>query len=66
MRTAVLAMVTGEATMPPFRLQVHLVAARYGQRPDQVREWPADDFLEAVAVLPATGIVTTHVRTRDG
>jgi hypothetical protein len=27
---------------------VHLVAARYGQSPAQVRSWPADDFLDAL------------------
>jgi hypothetical protein len=32
-----------------------MVAARYGQRPDQVRDWPADDFLDAMNFLGVTG-----------
>jgi hypothetical protein len=32
----------------PFRVQVHMVAALYGQSPEQVRAWPADDFMDAL------------------
>jgi hypothetical protein len=38
----------------PFRLGVHLVAARYGTTPDDVRAWPADDYADAVAFLEVT------------
>jgi hypothetical protein len=36
-------------------VQYHLVAARYGQTVDQVRAWPADDFLDAVNFWSVTG-----------
>lgn len=38
----------------PLGLLVHLVAARYGQSPDAVREWPADDFSDACNYLGVT------------
>lgn len=54
MKAVLLRLSKGErATLPPD-LQVHLVAARYGQTPDQVRDWPADDFLRAVHFLKVT------------
>jgi hypothetical protein len=31
-----------------------MVAARYGQTPAQVDEWPADDFLDAMKFLKVT------------
>lgn len=43
----------GEPTSIPNPLAIHLVAAAYGQSPAQVREWPADDFTLARAVLEA-------------
>ena len=52
--------VAGEAGSVPFRLGVHLVAARYGTSPAAVRDWPATDYLDAVAMLEAT----TPVRIR--
>jgi len=30
------------------------VAARYGQTPEAVRSWPADDFLDALSMLGVT------------
>lgn len=44
----------GEAVRFPHRVQVHLVAARYGQTPEQVRDWPADDFMDALGVMGVT------------
>jgi hypothetical protein len=44
----------GEPTKLPLRLRYHLVAARYGTTPDKVREWPADDFADAVSFLGVT------------
>lgn len=38
----------------PHRALVHMVAARYGTTPEAVREWPADDFLDACNFLPLT------------
>lgn len=32
----------------PFKVQVHMVAVLYGQTPEAVRQWPADDFLDAL------------------
>ncbi len=32
----------------PFAVQVHMVAALYGQTPESVRQWPADDFRDAL------------------
>ena len=39
----------------PLRVQVHMVAARYGTTPDEVRDWPADDFMDAMSMLEITG-----------
>lgn len=44
----------GKRAKLPFRVQVHLIAARYGQTPDQVKEWPADDFMDALSFLGVT------------
>jgi hypothetical protein len=44
----------GARTRLPMRLRVHLVAARYGTTPAAVREWPADDFLDAMSFLGVT------------
>lgn len=61
-----LAVARGEGATLPFRLQVHIVAARYGTTPAAVRQWPASDFMDALAMLPATGVVTTLVGSGDG
>lgn len=61
-----MAVARGQSVTLPFRLQVHMVAARYGQSPAAVRQWPASDFMDALAMLPATGIVTTLVSSTDG
>lgn len=45
----------GTPTRLPHRVQIHLVAARYGQSPEQVRDWPADDFIDACQLLGVTG-----------
>ena len=45
----------GERTRMPLRVRYHMVAARYGTTPDKVREWPADDFMDAMAFLGVTG-----------
>jgi hypothetical protein len=44
----------GKPVRLPYRVLVHMVAARYGMTPDQVRAWPADDFRDAVHFLGAT------------
>ena len=44
----------GEPARLPFRVMVHIVAARYGQTPERVRSWPADDFLDAMNALGVT------------
>lgn len=41
------------AAFPPD-VRLHLVAARYGQSPAAVREWPADDFTLACEFLGIT------------
>jgi hypothetical protein len=46
--------VDGKPVRFPNRVLVHLVAATYGQTPDQVRRWPADDFRDAVHFLGVT------------
>lgn len=48
MRLAIRRAARGEPTRLPHRIQIHQVAARYGQTPAQVREWPADDFMDAL------------------
>lgn len=40
----------------PFRVQVHMVAALYGQTPEQVRTWPADDFMDALNFRTVTDV----------
>jgi hypothetical protein len=40
----------------PFRVQVHMVAALYGQSPEQVRDWPADDFMDALNFRQVTDV----------
>lgn len=45
---------SGKRAKLPFDAQVHLVAARYGQTPESVREWPADDFLAALNYIGIT------------
>ena len=54
MRAALRRYIAGRSTALPFAAQVQLVAARYGQAPADVRAWPADDFMLALAMLPAT------------
>ena len=44
----------GKGTVPP-RVLFHIIAARYGTTPQAVREWPADDYLDAVNLLRVTG-----------
>lgn len=61
-----MAVARGQSVRLPFRLATHLVAARYGVSPAAVRAWPADDFMDAIAMLPATGVVTTLVSSSDG
>ncbi len=40
----------------PLRVRVHMVAALYGQSPAQVRQWPADDFMDALNFRPVTDV----------
>jgi hypothetical protein len=44
----------GTPTKLPPRVLVHMVAARYGQSPEAVREWTATDYLDALAFLGVT------------
>lgn len=44
----------GESASFPAGIRVHLVAARYGQSPAQVGEWPADDFMLACRLMEIT------------
>ena len=44
----------GEPASFPAHVRIHLVAARYGQSPEQVRDWPADDFALACRLLEVT------------
>jgi hypothetical protein len=45
----------GEPASFPPDIRVHLVAARYGQSPAQVRDWAADDFIDACLLMGITG-----------
>lgn len=54
MRAALLRAAEGQPVRFPVRVQVHIVAARYGRTPAEVREWPADDFLDAMNFLGVT------------
>jgi hypothetical protein len=55
MKVAVSKIGRGDPATIPDRLAFHLIAARYGTTPAAVREWPADDYLDARAFLAATG-----------
>lgn len=55
MKAAIRRYARGNPTVLPFIVRLHLVAARYGQRPDQVRAWPADDFAMACQLIGVTG-----------
>jgi hypothetical protein len=55
MRAALLRAAAGKPTALPLRVQYHVVAARYGTTPDAVRNWPADDFADAMNFLKVTG-----------
>lgn len=43
----------GESAGLPLSAQVFLIAAAFGQTPDQVRAWPADDVRTAWALMGA-------------
>jgi hypothetical protein len=45
----------GKSVRFPVNVRVHMVAARYGQTPADVRDWPMDDFADAVNFLALTG-----------
>jgi hypothetical protein len=55
MRAALIRAAAGKPTTLPLRVQYHVIAARYGTTPDAVRQWPADDFTDAMAFLRVTG-----------
>jgi hypothetical protein len=40
----------------PLRVMVHMVAALYGQTPESVRAWPADDFFDAMNFRMVTDV----------
>ena len=46
----------GATVRLPFRVQVHMVAALYGQSPESVRAWPADDFMDALNFRTVTDV----------
>jgi hypothetical protein len=46
----------GKRTRLPFRVQVHMVATLYGQTPAAVRDWPADDFMDALNFREVTDV----------
>lgn len=45
----------GQPARFPHRVHLHQVAVRYGMSLDEVREMPADDFMDALAFLGVTG-----------
>lgn len=55
MRAALKRAARGEPTRLPLRVRIHQVAARYGTTPELVRDWPVDDFSDAIAFLEVTG-----------
>jgi deoxyribodipyrimidine photolyase-like uncharacterized protein len=40
----------------PLEVQVHMVAVLYGQSPEKVRAWPADDFFDALNFRMVTDV----------
>jgi len=46
----------GKPARLPSRVMFHIIAARYGQTPDQVRTWAADDFMDACNFLGVTHV----------
>lgn len=55
MKAAIMRYRERKAVKLPLRAQVHMVAARYGQSPAAVRDWPADDFKDALLLEGLTG-----------
>jgi hypothetical protein len=47
MKLAAIKVGRGEPASIPHRLGYHLVAKAYGTTPEAVRDWPADDYLDA-------------------
>lgn len=58
MRTAVRNIARGKKATLRGELAVHMVASAYGQSPEAVREWPAEDYLNALEFLPAVRTVS--------
>lgn len=52
---------TGKAALP-MSAQLHMVAARYGQSIDEVREWAFDDLQDAMTYMPITKPPTVVIR----
>jgi hypothetical protein len=55
MRAALARAVNGDPVRLPNRVNVHIIAARYGMSLEEVRDMPADDFLDALNFLGVTG-----------
>ena len=51
MRAAIRRVARGERAALPIEIRIHLVAARYGVSPDEVRAWSADDLVIATQLL---------------
>lgn len=56
MRAALKKAARGEPVRLPLRVLFHVVAATYGTTPAAVRDWPADDFSDAVSFLVVTRV----------
>lgn len=54
MKAALLRYAAGKPTRLPPRVTTHLVAAAYGQSVEDVRDWAADDFMDAMNLLEYT------------
>lgn len=55
MKLAAVRLSAGDSARPTFDLMTHLLAIRYGQSPEQVRAWAADDWGAAAALYSYTG-----------
>lgn len=50
---------------PPLWLTDHLIAESYGCTPQEVKQWPVDDFNQAVALMSARSMAEKSRRLKS-
>lgn len=59
MKAAIRRAARGERARLPYRVTRQIVAARYGQSPSSIDDWPVADFTDALATLELTAPLGT-------